>query len=617
MSKFFSFKPSSQVRSQDHGCETNKTLSPWLRAAALMALAVGPMLSLGLTREHLFTAIPQVEVQTVQDPYDVSILAPYKRFRDALLAKDVPALQSLLADSKGLYLEYQTALTLARLPNLSFSERLSYYPQALSLFTDDPLMVVDKKALWLEYAQTAESAGVNDTAIQAYQEALPSDEAIAGLKRLESNSFKLANSFLNASLYRESLRSLGDNDAPSISAPAYRWTYQNDEALSAYENWLAEEPSSFSAQLGRAWILYRLGRYDEADDAFATLSGTDALWGRALIAEAQGNFDKAIGYYLATRESRFLWEAARLYERNEQLPEALALYLNIAALGDDLNDDAAFRALTLAESLDDQASLDKAQSLLPKRSFFRLVRGEQFQIAFSEPQAPVTPYALDLALALEDVGDNNAALGELAFALRSAKDEATMVALAKALQDLGEYRHSSRAAESYLWRGSQNLDTWRLAYPKAYPAMVENEATKQELDPELVWAVMRVESRFFPRALSSANAKGLMQFIPSTWEWMAEYQKESPGDPYEPRDNIRYGTVYLRYLLNYFDGDVELAIPSYNGGQGYIRKLYESSAVAENKVDFYRLIDKRETREYLQKVMVDYAIYKALYALPE
>jgi len=68
-------------------------------------------------------------------------------------------------------------------------------------------------------------------------------------------------------------------------------------------------------------------------------------------------------------------------------------------------------------------------------------------------------------------------------------------------------------------------------------------------------------------------------------------------------------------LIDYFDGDIELAIPAYNGGQGYIRKLYDSSTVNQDKYEFYRHIDKSETREYLQKVMVDYAIYKALYNL--
>src|SRR5690606_28785981 len=69
-----------------------------------------------------------------------------------------------------------------------------------------------------------------------------------------------------------------------------------------------------------------------------------------------------------------------------------------------------------------------------------------------------------------------------------------------------------------------------------------------------------------------------------------------PADMFDPSDNIRYGTFYLRWLLDYLDGDFELAVSSYNRGQGYIRRLFEGEVVAGDKDEFYREIDALEGR---------------------
>ncbi len=111
----------------------------------------------------------------------------------------------------------------------------------------------------------------------------------------------------------------------------------------------------------------------------------------------------------------------------------------------------------------------------------------------------------------------------------------------------------------------------------------------------------------------SSNAQGLLQVVPSTWTWLAELQKETPGDPFNVATNIRYGTFYVQWLLNYLQQDLELVMVSYNRGQGYIKRLFESSFVAGNKDDLYREIDTLEAREYLQSVMVNYQVYKYLY----
>jgi soluble lytic murein transglycosylase len=214
------------------------------------------------------------------------------------------------------------------------------------------------------------------------------------------------------------------------------------------------------------------------------------------------------------------------------------------------------------------------------------------------------------------VNDLEAAIGELIFALRMSSSQAEIAAIAEQLQRLGEFRQSQRAASRLLEAGVHDLRVWRLAYPQAYLSVVTQEASRLAVEPALIWAIMRQESAFFPKAVSSSNAQGLMQVVPRTWDWLAELQQESPANPFDLAANIRYGTFYLKWLHDYFSthqSDPELVISSYNRGQGYIKTLFESPIVGGNKDELYREIDALETREYLQKVVLNYQIYKLLY----
>jgi soluble lytic murein transglycosylase-like protein len=99
----------------------------------------------------------------------------------------------------------------------------------------------------------------------------------------------------------------------------------------------------------------------------------------------------------------------------------------------------------------------------------------------------------------------------------------------RALQQIGEFRQSQRAAQRWLNAGDRDPRVWRLAYPLAYPESTLVHAASFDVEPALVWAVMRQESAFSPVAVSTSNAQGLMQVIPSTWDWLAELQRERPA----------------------------------------------------------------------------------------
>jgi soluble lytic murein transglycosylase-like protein len=117
-----------------------------------------------------------------------------------------------------------------------------------------------------------------------------------------------------------------------------------------------------------------------------------------------------------------------------------------------------------------------------------------------------------------------------------------------------------------------------------YEPFVVEHSTKHGLRPELVRAVIQVESAYNPRALSPKGAMGLMQLMPDTARFLGVQR------PYDPEENIRGGTRYLRLLLDKYDGDEVLALAAYNAGSGAVDRH-------GRKVPRYR-----ETQDYVRKV---------------
>lgn len=532
------------------------------------------------------------------------------------------------------YAAYLAARHLARMDDADPALRLAAYERELDLRIDDPLDRAERRALHLEVARLAEALGRTRRATLAFRAALPEREAIEGLRRLTSDPYRLANLFLQADLDQEALDALGELSAPSIEAPAYRSLGRHEAALDAYQRWLAQVPGHRGAREGVAWSHWYLGDLDAADAAFAALGGSRALYGRALVANRRGDREAGVDYLLRAAAPTHLWLATDWLEAEGAEEEAIEVYLDLAGRDSAYADDAAYRAFVLAGRLGNDEARAEAERSIPEGSYFDLRLGGDPALPDRDDLKEVRPAALDTAGWLAELGDEAGARGVLSFALRDALaggasegppaeagaeadprapvDEATVAALGEALVALGEYRRPSRAASRFVNDGSRQYRTWRLAWPRAWEGLVRSEAKEADVPPELVWAVMRQESAFFPRAVSRSGAQGLMQVMPSTWDWIAELQDEPPGDPFDAATNIRYGTHYLGWLRDYFRGDLELVVPSYNRGQGYIGRLYDGEEVRRNDDDLLRAIDAFETREYLQAVWTNVRVYRGL-----
>ena len=154
-----------------------------------------------------------------------------------------------------------------------------------------------------------------------------------------------------------------------------------------------------------------------------------------------------------------------------------------------------------------------------------------------------------------------------------------------------------------------------LSFPLAYSGVIRQQAAEKRLDPALIAAVIYAETKFDPRP-SSAGAQGLMQIMPSTAEFLARRSGATTftlSDLATPVVNIAYGSYYLRYLLDRYNGQVMLALAAYNGGETNVDR-WIARAHSEGGQLTVQGIPFPQTRAYVQKVLTAQQQYRQTYA---
>jgi soluble lytic murein transglycosylase len=421
---------------------------------------------------------------------------------------------------------------------------------------------------WLALAEMARSANDEDRF----------RDAIAQLRRTGSTSESLEQALL-----------LGGN--------MYLLRSDYDKAIDYYRELQQRFPNGKRAAYAHwkaAWLTLRQRRKDDAKREFekhVSLYGTSpevaaALYWRARLAEEDGDSGRARAWYekLTYRFRQYYYaELARWRLRN---------LAGVASVRDPLLD--AIPALGAGMNLAGEASTPPADSLRYQKS-----------------------------LLLHNGGMTDLAVKEL----RAAAPEGTVwttVQIARYYQEDGlSYRALQtlkRAVPSY---SALEIDAlprpyWETLFPRPYWPTLKKYAQENELDPFLVASLIRQESEFNPGAVSRSDALGLMQLLPKTGQKVAREMRVSGFSTNQlltPTFNMQLGTRYFRQLMDHFGGQLEYALAAYNAGPDRVQGWLAAGA-SYGPDEFVESIPFTETREYVQAILRNAAIYKRLYGTP-
>jgi soluble lytic murein transglycosylase-like protein len=223
----------------------------------------------------------------------------------------------------------------------------------------------------------------------------------------------------------------------------------------------------------------------------------------------------------------------------------------------------------------EQQRLERAEHFLAEAMPTSAV--EELQgLAAREPARLGAPFLLYLALLHSEAGDDPTAFQTVAELLRR--------------------RHP----------GALTPFALRLLFPPRHLELVQKYAAEQELEPALVLSVMKQESSFRTQAQSGQGAVGLMQLLPSTAEGL---EKGAGRQLFQVEPNIRVGTKYLRYLVDYFCGNRALALAAYNAGMGRVNGWKKQGLLGADLIDFVESIPLRETRDYVAQIIRNHYWY--------
>lgn len=152
-------------------------------------------------------------------------------------------------------------------------------------------------------------------------------------------------------------------------------------------------------------------------------------------------------------------------------------------------------------------------------------------------------------------------------------------------------------------------------YPVEYEAYIRTYASENGIPPAYAAAVILAESSYRPEVVSEADARGLMQILPSTGEWIAGKYDEAftEEDLFDPETNIKYGCWYLGFLMNRYDGDIRCSSSAYHAGQGNVDKWLKNPAYSTDG-EHLDVIPYESTETYVNRILKYYEKYEEIYS---
>lgn len=157
-------------------------------------------------------------------------------------------------------------------------------------------------------------------------------------------------------------------------------------------------------------------------------------------------------------------------------------------------------------------------------------------------------------------------------------------------------------------------------YPQKYRELVEQYAGENQVDPLVIYSVIRTESGFDPHAESAVGARGLMQITEETFWWIKS--KIAPGeelefeDLYDPETNIRFGAYYFAACLERYENDLSTAAAAYHSGWGTVDRLLEQEAYSADGAILHTF-PYEQMKLYVYKITHAFQKYQTLYSSKE
>lgn len=380
----------------------------------------------------------------------------------------------------------------------------------------------------------------------------------------------------------------------------YDVTYEPAKAQSAYQILLHAFPKGRHgerAQWKVALAAYFDGRYEEAARGFWNYlrTYTNPLY----ASSAMYWMGRCYGNLGAMDSARYLWD------RSEALGNQ-SYYGQRAREAKALPGASAGAAPTAAADID-----------------FAKVRAACEAVHFSLIQLPDPDIhgirTLERARQLAAADMQDLALAELRWGTQSSPQNSKLfyyiMARISASRDNynGVFAYLRNVYPDYSGRPADTLpqEAWQLLYPMHHWEAISKQAAHTDLDPALILGVIRQESAFKTNARSRANARGLMQLLPSTALRLARsagMPRSRAGNLYDAETNIALGTRHLSYLLKRY-GQTELALAAYNAGESRVERWLQEFGGAD-MAEFVEQIPFSETRNYVKQIASNISHYR-------
>ncbi|HET9181478.1 MAG TPA: transglycosylase SLT domain-containing protein [Candidatus Angelobacter sp.] len=345
-------------------------------------------------------------------------------------------------------------------------------------------------------------------------------------------------------------------------------------------------PFSPYAHWKTTWLTFRMGNKDEAkrlmEEQLAFYPSSDevpaAIYWRGRIAEDEGDKPLARAYYEKLSENfRYFYYANLARER-------------LGKIG--------------VEDVGDPDVLDK---LPPPATPPKSWDPPSDSMAVQKAQLLANAALYDFAVKeLQHAGHNEPWMAE---------------SLAQVFNDSGSYIRAiealKRAVPGYFTMEVTQIPrpVWEGLFPRPYWDELQRDAARNQLDPYLVASLIRQESEFNPAAISSANAMGLMQLLPSVGRGMAREMRIhhfSSDQLLTANVNLELGTRYFKEMVDHYGGQVEYALAAYNAGSDRVDQ-WRKDGNFKSVDEFVESIPFTQTREYVQAIMRNAALYRLLY----